>query len=910
MIKFLKKTFSHLSLARTLTQVLFVVAIFLVSLMFGDTVAAGVGDVVGTVVGWIIYGFVYVIGQILILIMWILIKVAQYNGFIDSPAVTNGWVIIRDLCNMFFILILLVIAFATILKVESYSLKKMLPTLILMAVLINFSKLICGVIIDFAQVIMLTFVNGFKEAASGNLTNMLGIDKLMDVRTDDPTTPDISIWTILGSYILALIYAVISLVIITAMLAMLVMRMVMIWVYVTLSPIAYLLSAFPQGKQYAAKWWSGFTENVIIGPVLAFFIWLSFSSLGGLETPQDVIAIQNAGTLNSGASIQGTTTGPSASITAAGSPDNMIKFIISIGMLMGGLEISKKLAGETGGALGKVAEKGFKGATKMAKRYSGVEYAQESYKNYQGMKEAKRKEKFAEGGAKIAGMVGQTKETLSYLPKRGAVALNNATINRAGSASQKKREEAEKLRQEAKNVRSSYDLGEVRSGGATWKKNAVSKEWEARDDKGNIRGTVSDDKMKERITKNETSKNTAAEVLESDATKLHQKQDKIDKYKKYGIMAAGAGVGIALTGGIGALAVGGLAAAKGANMGVNAAKKKFGGGGNEDLAMAQSYKADAISKARDKMKFESTEELKNTMTDNSKTSFERHAASMELMNKGRLSESDAKYQKEKILHESGGDKRVKSMLEGAMEKNYVHLTDDFSQASVNVDSAEHKGKKEKERKDIEYKRDTARTKIAGNFRSGEMNLESLSSSAFAGNKELADMIVKALKTSQFVKQYDNLKDQSKKDTITAVLKEEAEKGDAGSYEHKEKLAHIKGMGAAFGKDTNDVQSNKFLSSLKSDQISDIIKDEADISGPFKEALKKALGDVGVSSHSNTKQILDGMKKIFPNAANSLGNTSPTSKAIIHIATEAVGATRISGAGPTPPPPAGPTPRIP
>ncbi|PIP34883.1 hypothetical protein COX21_00500, partial [Candidatus Falkowbacteria bacterium CG23_combo_of_CG06-09_8_20_14_all_41_10] len=125
--------------------------------------ASWFGDAVAQLIGWIVYAFVYVIGLLIMLVMWVLIKLAQYNDFINATPVQFGWTIVRDVCNMFFILILLIIAFATILRVERYSFKTLLPKLILMAVLINFSKLICGVFIDFAQVIMLTFVNGFKD---------------------------------------------------------------------------------------------------------------------------------------------------------------------------------------------------------------------------------------------------------------------------------------------------------------------------------------------------------------------------------------------------------------------------------------------------------------------------------------------------------------------------------------------------------------------------------------------------------------------------------------------------------------------------------------------------------------------------------------------------------------------------
>lgn len=323
--------------------------------LFASPAQATIAEAVATVVGWIVYGIVYILGLILMLIMWILIKVAQFNDFITADPVIYGWVIVRDLCNMFFILILLIIAFATILRIEQYSFKRLLPKLILMAVLINFSKLICGIIIDFAQVIMLTFVNGFKDIGGGNLTNMLGIEAMMEI--DGKNTSEdsaVDAWSILGSYMLALLYTIIALICLVALLAVLVMRMIMLWVYIVLSPLAYLLATFPQGQKYASMWWEKFSKEVIIGPILAFFIWLSFASLGGVEDPRVISNIQNLGKAESGVEGEfGTQADPSAGITKAGSPDHMIKFIISIAMLIGGMQISQELGGQ-GGAMARM----------------------------------------------------------------------------------------------------------------------------------------------------------------------------------------------------------------------------------------------------------------------------------------------------------------------------------------------------------------------------------------------------------------------------------------------------------------------------------------------------------------------------------------------------------------------------
>jgi hypothetical protein len=284
-----------------------------------------------------------VAGRVLILLMAGVMSVAQYSNLTTAVPVTTGWVIVRDLCNMFFILVLLLIAFATILRVEGYDIKKMVPKLIIMAILINFSKTICGLIIDFAQIIMNAFLSPVAGVSAMSLTAMFGLDGLMKF---NPNPPAADAWTILGAYVMAFIYSAIAAVVMLVIFVVLIVRVVMIWIYVVLSPLPYLFSTFPQGKKYVDQWWSEFTKNVIVGPVLAFFLWLSLVSLGSGNNilPSNITDV------------------PSNGLTVGMSFDQLIKFAISIGMLIGGLMVTQQM----GGYMGSIAGKG------MAKIQGGV----------------------------------------------------------------------------------------------------------------------------------------------------------------------------------------------------------------------------------------------------------------------------------------------------------------------------------------------------------------------------------------------------------------------------------------------------------------------------------------------------------------------------------------------------------
>jgi len=303
--------------------------------------------VIARVLTWIIGAIISGLGVLVGLVVEVLVMVAQYNDFIDARAIKKGWVVVRDLANMFFILVFLIIAFATILRVESYNYKKHLPKLFLMAILINFSKTISGLLIDFAQVIMLTFVNGFKDIGAGNIVHMLGLTEIMQLRRGG----EVSDWTILAAYILGFFYMLIALVVIVAILAVLVMRMVMIWIYVVLSPLAFLLAAFPGGQKYSSMWWSNFSKELITGPVLAFFIWLSFVAVSITTGGNDIISMHKITDDMTNERLEEIEES-NEQISKAATTDVFIKFIVSIGMLVGGLVVTKQIGGVAGSAAG------------------------------------------------------------------------------------------------------------------------------------------------------------------------------------------------------------------------------------------------------------------------------------------------------------------------------------------------------------------------------------------------------------------------------------------------------------------------------------------------------------------------------------------------------------------------------
>ena len=285
-------------------------------------------------------GLAKLLGKLFTWVVGMLVQVAAYNNFLGAAAVITGWVIVRDLANMFFILILLVISIATILRVEAYSYKKLLPKLLLMAVLINFSKTICGIIIDFAQVIMLTFVNAFQAAAGANFFQALGINQMFSFETlANAAGAADQQWDLVGTAFLALIVVLIATITVGVLMVVLVARIVILWTLIVLSPLAYLLASFPQGQSYAKQWWDEFSKYVISGPILAFFIWLALIVAGG-------------GTANTEIGVDSTALDAANGLGDIGKYNNLSSLVVGVTMLLVGLMFTQKLSIVGSGAAG------------------------------------------------------------------------------------------------------------------------------------------------------------------------------------------------------------------------------------------------------------------------------------------------------------------------------------------------------------------------------------------------------------------------------------------------------------------------------------------------------------------------------------------------------------------------------
>jgi hypothetical protein len=235
------------------------------------------------------------------LISKLLVPLLGAGSFITNPIVRTGWPFIQGIANLGFIMALLFIAFATTLQLgEAYSPRKALPRLLGAALLINFSLVITGLLIDLSRLVMAALLTIFLQ--SGSLADLsfelLKSSNLITSNFDLQTYKTVGYavfqgstdsWRTVASTLQAtlLIWGLVAGFIILAF--GLVARYVMLILLLIVSPLAFLALALPNTKSLAEKWWAAFLKYVLYGPIAVFILILVVAASRGLASNTNLI---------------------------------------------------------------------------------------------------------------------------------------------------------------------------------------------------------------------------------------------------------------------------------------------------------------------------------------------------------------------------------------------------------------------------------------------------------------------------------------------------------------------------------------------------------------------------------------------------------------------------------------------
>lgn len=293
-----------------------------------------IGNIFLTGIKWLLYGvFVLIswfLGLAAVLFGWV-VDTKNIDFVLKNSALYESWKMVRDFLNLAFILVLLFSAFCTIFQVEKYHLKKILLTLVIMALLVNFSFPISRFIIDVSNVIMYFLLNGLIPNTGGDgifaqIADYSAIAKIL--------TPE-NIGDADVSYLLAIIiFTFILMITLLVIAVMFVIRLVFLGILIIFSPIGFVAAIFPSTKHYADDWWGNLFKYSFFAPIMVFMIVIAIKMLSVMKENN----IDASFLVTAGKNVQSGSTGDASFIA------NMAFFAIPIVILWAGLITAQKMS--------------------------------------------------------------------------------------------------------------------------------------------------------------------------------------------------------------------------------------------------------------------------------------------------------------------------------------------------------------------------------------------------------------------------------------------------------------------------------------------------------------------------------------------------------------------------------------
>jgi hypothetical protein len=303
-----------------------------------------------------IFGLLFILGGALVNMMM------HLNANIlnqENALVGIGWTISRDVANLGFVLVMIIVAVATIVRYEKFSAKSLLPKLIGAAIIVNFSLTIAGVFITFSNSLTNVFLNGKMSGDMvGAIDNAFGPQKLL-LPPENPPPPDPSqqgsaaggvtaaILTSIAGLVFTTLFTALAAFVLLVFAFMLMIRYVYLSFLLIVAPLVWLFWVFPPLNKLFGEWWSKFLDWVFFAPAVTFFIYIALTSAKFLGS----VSISTSGSVGS---ILETTFSQGAQMVIMG------------GIMIGGLIAAKSMGIAGAGAAIKLAQ----GAGNKAKAWA------------------------------------------------------------------------------------------------------------------------------------------------------------------------------------------------------------------------------------------------------------------------------------------------------------------------------------------------------------------------------------------------------------------------------------------------------------------------------------------------------------------------------------------------------------
>lgn len=238
-------------------------------------------------VGWIVCPITTFLAQIVdaaygfvasLLVVQPLVVTGGSGGAQGSQGVYTAWTVMRNFANISFVIAFLIIIFSqlTSIGITNYGIKKMLPKLIVSAVLVNLSFWLCAAAVDISNIAgssINDILKGVKDGAVAVPNVNLGADStgagwsgIVGAVLAGGAAIGIAFYVGLSALLPALITVVMTIVVVFLVLTL---RQALIILLIVVSPLAFVAYLLPNTQNLFNKWKDLFQVLLVMYPLIS-----------------------------------------------------------------------------------------------------------------------------------------------------------------------------------------------------------------------------------------------------------------------------------------------------------------------------------------------------------------------------------------------------------------------------------------------------------------------------------------------------------------------------------------------------------------------------------------------------------------------------------------------------------------
>ncbi len=272
-----------------------------------------------------------------------------YNMMSDAAAkdkLQKQWSVFANLANVAFVIVFLIVIFSQVSGwgMDNYSLKRMMPRLIVGAILVNASFWICAIAVDMSNVLGTNLKELLTQSAGSGANNGTWESVMSSILTGTAVVGTAIVIGAVGAALSGGFFALLGLalpVLIGALVAIftvfliLVARQALITILIVLAPLAFVANLLPNTEQWYKRWQKAFMGVLVVFPAIAILF-------GGAQLAAGILMSAGGITMNIFA------------LGVQAAPLFLVLTVLKKLMQVDGIAgMSQRFGGKLGGALGK-----------------------------------------------------------------------------------------------------------------------------------------------------------------------------------------------------------------------------------------------------------------------------------------------------------------------------------------------------------------------------------------------------------------------------------------------------------------------------------------------------------------------------------------------------------------------------